>query len=403
MAYTPAQHGINDQEPDEAESTSPVKPGFLGQKHASDRAAAMSSGGQSMQSHSLGSSCDPDDDIRGIMARALHGMKAQEAVNLKRTMRTMQQKVKEHMESKLASLQTVLSQYQEAIDEHEEAKNWLVARVLQQENEVAEMNDDLERAKNQCSKQEQDIESLNAQLQKKAASGMDGMFDGRTYMDSLTSSWDRQPSVEELLTSIVQLWSELQVPLRERSQFWLAHQGKDLFYFRAEYGHLLEFQRDLADDPAVLQKRKILMNRERKWLSMRLKEMYSDEDRDKLFDRWGITQIKERKKALILRLWDPLIVRSTAGQKSSAELTLLLYGWDGQDTKLSSLMYGLPHHDAKWTIATHSTRLVGRATSMLAPRTTPPRAGRLSRHSAGVNFDDSSSVLSMPQNSANHV
>lgn len=86
------------------------------------------------------------------------------------------------------------------------------------------------------------------QLEKKTSAAEGVMLDGRTYVDSLTSSWDRQPSVEELLTSIVQLWSELQIPLRERSQFWLAHQGKDLFYFRAEYGHLLEFQK-YATDP----------------------------------------------------------------------------------------------------------------------------------------------------------
>lgn len=112
--YTPKRHGSNDQEPEEAESRSPIKSHWHGRKSASDRGAgaALSSGRQSIQSNSIGSSCDPDDDIKAIMARALHGMKAQEAVNLKRTMRTMQQKVKKHMEAKLASLQSVLSQYQ---------------------------------------------------------------------------------------------------------------------------------------------------------------------------------------------------------------------------------------------------------------------------------------------------
>lgn len=112
--YTPTPHGSNDQEPEEALSRSPVKSHWQGHKPASDRGAGActSSGRQSLQSNSLGSSCDPDDDIKAIMARALHGMKAQEAVNLKRTMRTMQQKVKEHMEAKLSSLQNVLSQYQ---------------------------------------------------------------------------------------------------------------------------------------------------------------------------------------------------------------------------------------------------------------------------------------------------
>lgn len=114
IRYTSTSHGSNDQEPEEAESRSPIKSHWQGRKSASDRGtgAALSSGRQSLQSNSLGSSCDPDDDMKAIMARALHGMKAQEAVNLKRTMRTMQQKVKEHMEAKLASLQNVLSQYQ---------------------------------------------------------------------------------------------------------------------------------------------------------------------------------------------------------------------------------------------------------------------------------------------------
>lgn len=52
---------------------------------------------------------------------------------------------------------------QDAIDEQEEAKNWLVARVLQQENEVAEITEELERAKDECEKQEKLIQSLQNQ------------------------------------------------------------------------------------------------------------------------------------------------------------------------------------------------------------------------------------------------
>lgn len=39
-----------------------------------------------------------------------------------------------------------------------------MARVLQQENEVAEINEELERTKEQCDKQENVIESLQSQV-----------------------------------------------------------------------------------------------------------------------------------------------------------------------------------------------------------------------------------------------
>lgn len=85
--------------------------------------------------------------------------------------------------------------------------------------------------------------------------------------------------------------------------WWVRHLHAHLF---SEWLKFLGC-RDLEDEPTVLQKRKLLMHRERKWLAMRLKEICTDEDREKLFERWGITQIKERKKALVLRLWDPSV------------------------------------------------------------------------------------------------
>lgn len=70
----------------------------------------------------------------------------------------------------------------------------------------------------------------------------DTHFD-RSFMDTMHSSWGRQPSVDELLSNIVKLWNEMHVPLLVRSQFWLTHQGKDVFYYMAEEGHLLDEQR----------------------------------------------------------------------------------------------------------------------------------------------------------------
>ena len=84
-------------------------------------AAAAASGGRSnhhncdtasVQSQSLGSSVDPDDEIKAIMARAVHGLKAQEAVRFKQHMSRMEARVKQLAESHVASLQNVLQQYQ---------------------------------------------------------------------------------------------------------------------------------------------------------------------------------------------------------------------------------------------------------------------------------------------------
>lgn len=63
----------------------------------------------------------------------------------------------------------------------------------------------------------------------------------------------------------------------------------------------------MENTPDMLHQAKKRMHRERKWLALRLKEVYTEEEREELFERWGILQMKERKKALSLRLWDPMV------------------------------------------------------------------------------------------------
>jgi hypothetical protein len=94
------------------------------------------------------------------------------------------------------------------------------------------------------------------------------------------------------------------------------------------------------------------------------------------------------------------ITQQPAGQKSSAELTLLLYGWDGDDTSFAGIMHRLPFAGAaKVTLAGQSSRLVSRAATFLTPRATP-RSARLRRQNttpSGVSMmDDMTSVASMP-------
>lgn len=63
----------------------------------------------------------------------------------------------------------------------------------------------------------------------------------------------------------------------------------------------------MESSPDMLHQAKKRLHRERKWLALRLREVYTDEEREELFERWGILQMKERKKALSLRLWDPMV------------------------------------------------------------------------------------------------
>ena len=51
------------------------------------------------------------------------------------------------------------------------------------------------------------------------------------------------PAPDALLPDIVRLWHELHVPLLARSQFLVAHAGREPYFFSAEHEHLLELQR----------------------------------------------------------------------------------------------------------------------------------------------------------------
>ena len=65
---------------------------------------------------------------------------------------------------------------------------------------------------------------------------------------------------------------------------------------------------ELADNRAVAKRFKVALQHEREWLAQQLKVVFTDEERERLFEEsWQITQMKERKKALSLRLWDPLV------------------------------------------------------------------------------------------------
>lgn len=188
------------------------------------------------------------------------------------------------------------------------------------------------------------------------------------------------PSPEALLPDIVRLWHELHVPLLARSQFLVAHDGREPYFFAAEHEHLLELQRcdpafvstvcvgsggwrgaevgvacaqgprgeaarvapgrgDAAARARVahaaaqagaplliflalsMDLRKFTfagglhtiaqlvrhaagwcVRRWRPWL-----QVFSEADRERLFALWHIKQIKTRKKALSLRLWDPAV------------------------------------------------------------------------------------------------
>ena len=63
--------------------------------------------------------------------------------------------------------------------------------------------------------------------------------------------------------------------------------------------------RDLEGNKKVLRRAERTLQREREWLAQQLKAAFGEADREALFERWHIRQMKERKKALSLRLWHP--------------------------------------------------------------------------------------------------
>ena len=91
--------------------------------------------------------------------------------------------------------------------------------------------------------------------------------------------------------------------------------------------------------------------------------------------------------------------------RTSAELTLMLYGWQGESTTFTHLKHCLPHRSAaRITMVDKSARLVSRAATYLTPRTAGgsgmSRAGSISRPSVSVAgsfmYDDGASTASMP-------
>jgi hypothetical protein len=77
-------------------------------------------------------------------------------------------------------------------------------------------------------------------------------LEARSFVDTAHSAWGELPSVRDLLPAILGLWHDLHIPLLTRSQFYIAHKCKDIFYYMAEHGHLLDLQRCAAHDSSLL-------------------------------------------------------------------------------------------------------------------------------------------------------
>jgi hypothetical protein len=73
---------------------------------------------------------------------------------------------------------------------------------------------------------------------------LEGDLDAKLHVAARSSvpPLKQDPSAEELLPKIVRLWHELNIPMLARSQFLLAHEGKQSFFYQAELAHLEELQ-----------------------------------------------------------------------------------------------------------------------------------------------------------------
>lgn len=80
---------------------------------------------------------------------------------------------------------------------------------------------------------------------------------------------------------------------------------------------------------------------ERKKLAHDLKHTFTNDERERLFQEWGINPYsKERKLQLVNLLWSPPVVSNPDGARRSAELVKALVGMDSAAEQFMQLVFG---------------------------------------------------------------
>ncbi|KAL2460061.1 ATP binding microtubule motor family protein [Abeliophyllum distichum] len=194
-------------------------------------------------------------------------------------------------------------------------------------------------------------EQLGDQVQEKEQRGEknDHNLGLDTMHNSLGASSDWSLKFEKLRKLIIELWQACNVPLVHRTYFFLLFKGDftDSIYIEVEHRRLSFLKETFSNgNPSVqngrtfsLASSKKALRREREMLSRLVYKRYTDNERNRIFQEWGISlNSKRRRLQLVHQLWSD--VKDMDHITKSAAIVAKLIGFLEQGQALKE-MFGL--------------------------------------------------------------
>ncbi|KAG9140263.1 hypothetical protein Leryth_014708 [Lithospermum erythrorhizon] len=151
--------------------------------------------------------------------------------------------------------------------------------------------------------------------------------DSKVVDDSQLSSSNRTMDFEKQRQEIIELWNVCNVPLEHRTYFFLLFKGEpsDSIYMEVEQRRLSYLKGSLCRSSVASSQR--ALQRERERLKRQILKKLSSQERESLYEKWGIAlKSKKRRLQLCRRLWTN--TKDLEHIKESAALVAKLVGFE---------------------------------------------------------------------------
>ncbi|CAI9769064.1 unnamed protein product [Fraxinus pennsylvanica] len=196
----------------------------------------------------------------------------------------------------------------------------------------------------------QNEDKLDDQVQEpesRAQKSVKDELDARHDSSGAPSNWLLK--FERLRGSIIELWQACNVSLVRRTYFFLLFKGDlaDSIYMEVEHRRLLFLKETFSEGNPTVQDGHILtlassmktLRREREMLSKLIYKRFAEEERNKIYERWGIKlNSKQRRSQLVHHLWSD--TKDMNQVSDSAAIVAKLIGFSEQGEALKE-MFGL--------------------------------------------------------------
>ncbi|XP_022896054.1 kinesin-like protein KIN-7E isoform X2 [Olea europaea var. sylvestris] len=196
----------------------------------------------------------------------------------------------------------------------------------------------------------QNVNKLDDQVQQpeiRAQSSVEDELDARHDSSGAPSNWLLK--FERLRGSIIELWQACNVSLVHRTYFFLLFKGDlaDSIYMEVEHRRLLFLKETFSEGNLTVQDGHALtlassmktLRREREMLSKLIYKRYTEDERNKIYERWGIKlNSKRRRLQLVHHLW--IDTKDMNHVSDSAAIVAKLIGFSEQGEALKE-MFGL--------------------------------------------------------------